>query len=181
LILTERELDNHLRDLVESLGIRNTTDNFIIERDNKRQQFQATDNQEHLTDPDKEKKRLAHADCIFLETILIEEGLVLPSTDILHDFGVDDYNYVIDNKDIQGNYYYPKIKNIKWMEDGIASGKLTHLMFTRMYRPIKETPLKAGDPVKIDYLKLVNAKFVFDNLEDYKKQDGSIVKRFRVL
>ena len=89
--------------------------------------------------------------------------------------------YRIDNKDCQGPYYYPKMANIKWMKDGIESGDLTHFMFTRMYRPIEGKPLEAGDKVKFDFLKLVNAKFVLDNLEDYRKKDGSIVKRFRVL
>jgi hypothetical protein len=177
--MTERELNNHLRDLVESLGTRETSRTFIIERDIKRQEFQVSDNKRNLQDDRKEKKRLADADCIFLETLLIEEGLVLPSKDKLHDFGVD--VYLIDNKDIQGDHYYPKMKNIKWMEDGVASGKLTHFMFTRMYRPIKEEPLNAGDKVKFDFLKLVNAKFVFANLEDYEKKDGTIVKRYRVL
>ena len=67
------------------------------------------------------------------------------------------------------------------MKDGIESGDLTHFMFTRMYRPVEGKPLEAGDKVKFDFLKLVNAKFVLDNLEDYRKKDGSIVKRFRVL
>lgn len=179
--MTERELSDHLRDLVESLGTRETSPTFITERDIKRDEFRDSDNRRKFAVKKErsEQKRLADADCILLETILVEEGKVLAPYHKLHDFGV--YTYRIDNKDLQGPYYYPKIANIEWMRNGIESGDLTHFMFTRMYRPIKDKPLQAGDKVKFDFLKLVSAKIVLDNLEDYRKKDGSIGKRFRVL
>lgn len=179
--MTERELSDHCRDLVESLGTRDTSETFIIERDIKRDEFRHSDDKRKfaIKNERSEEKRLADADCILLETILVEEGKVLAPYHKLHDFGVDTYR--IDNKDLQGSYYYPKMANIKWMNDGVKSGDLTHFMFTRMHRPVKDKPLEAGNKVKFDFLKLVNAKFVLDNLEDYRKKDGSIVKRFCVL
>lgn len=179
--MTERELSDHCRDLVESLGTRETSKVFITERNIKRDEFRHSDNKRKfaIKDQRSEEKRLANADCILLETILVEEGKVLAPYHKLHDFRVDVYK--IDNKDLQGPYYYPKMANIEWMNKGVESGDLTHFMFTRMYRPIEGKPLESGDKVKFDFLKLINAKFVLDNLEDYRKKDGSIVKRFRVL
>lgn len=179
--MTERELSDHCRDLVESLGTRETSHVFITERNIKTDEFRDSDNRRKfaIKDQRSEEKRLANADCILLETILIEEGKVQAPYDKLHDFIVNVYR--IDNKDLQGPYYYPKMANIKWLIKGVKSGDLTHFMFTRMHRPVKDKPLEAGDKVKFDFLKLVNAKFVLDNLEDYRKKDGSIVKRFRVL
>jgi hypothetical protein len=179
--MTERELSDHCRDLVESIGTRETSPTFITERNIKTDEFRDSDNRRKFAVKKErsEEKRLVNADCILLETILVEEGKVLAPYDKLHDFGVDTYR--IDNKDLQSAYYYPKMANIKWMKNGTESGDLTHFMFTRMYRPIEGKPLEAGDKVKFDFLKLVNAKFVLDNLEDYRKKDGSIVKRFCVL
>jgi len=179
--MTERELNNFLRDTVESLGTRNTSGKFITERNIKKGEFQHSDNKRKFIKKDNrtEQQRIANADCILLEYILVEEGLVLPPTHKLHDFGVDIYR--IDNKDLQGPYYWPTMANIEWMEEGIASGRLTHFMFTRMHRPYEGIPLKADDPVRFEYLKLVPARTVLDNLEDYRKKDGTIVKRYRVL
>jgi hypothetical protein len=179
--MTERELSDHLRDLVESIGIRETTSKFISERDIKAIEFQHADNKRKFAKKDTrtEQQRIVNADCILLEYILVEEELVLPPTDKLHDFGVDIYR--IDNKDLSGPYYWPTMANIDWMQRGIDSGDLTHFMFTRMHRPINGAPLKTGDNVKIDFLKVVNAQLVLDNLEEYRKKDGTIVKRYRVL
>ena len=180
-IMTERELSDYLRDLVESLGTIEITSKFITERNLKKSEFQHSDNNRKFAKKNdrNEETRLVNADCILLETLLIQEGKVLPPTNMLNDFGVNIYR--IDNKDLQGPYYYPKMTNINWMQDGITSCDLTHLMFTRMYRPVKNKPLKAGDKVKFEFLKLINAKIVFDNLEDYIKEDGKVVKRYRVL
>ena len=61
--MTERELSDHCRDLVESLGTREASQTFITERNIKRDEFRQSDNKRKFAVKDRrsEEKRLANA------------------------------------------------------------------------------------------------------------------------
>lgn len=177
--MTERELDNYLREEINALQNVLTDKNFLNERNIKKVEFEESDRRRNKLHTRTDKTRFVNADCIFLEYLLYINGKVLAPIDKLHDFRID--KYAPDIKIISGAYFWPTVENIDWMEKGIASGMLTHFVFAKMHRPVKDEILKLDDKVSFEYIKLVPARVVLDNLEDYTTKDGRQTKRYRVL
>jgi hypothetical protein len=175
--MTELELEQHLRIAVNSLQNQFVTLAFEIERNQKKIQFEETDARRGKKQTRTDEQRFMHADCLLLEYLLVDNKTILEPIDILHDFRID--KYAIDAKCISGPYFWPTVENIKWMRDGIRKGLLTHFLFHTKHGPNRI--LKEGDSVSFNFVKLVRAQDVLDNLEDYTTKDGRETKRYRVL
>ncbi len=174
--MTERELDQYLRTAVNSLQNQIVTSDFETERNEKKIQFEETDARRGKLQTRTDVERFMHADCLLLEYLLVDNQNVLAPIDILHDFRID--KYAIDAKCISGPFFWPTLENIKWMRNGIRDGLLTHFLFHTKHGPNRI--LKEGDSVSFNFVKLVRAQEVLDNLQDYTTKDGRQTKRYRV-
>ena len=174
--MTELELEQYLRTAINSLQNQIVTSEFEAERNDKKIQFEKTDIRRGKQQTRTDEQRFMHADCLLLEYLLVDNKNVLPPIDILHDFLID--KYAIDTKCISGPYFWPTVENIKWMSDGIRKGLLTHFLFHTKHGP--ERILKEGDSVSFNFVKLVRAQDVLDNLENYTTKNGRKTKRYRV-
>lgn len=174
--MTERDLEQYLRDAVNSLQNQIVTLEFETERNEKKIQFEETDAKRGKKHTRTDEQRFMHADCLLLEYLLVDDKNILPPIDKLHDFRID--KYAIDAKCISGPYFWPTVENIEWMYDGISRGLLTHFLFHTKHGPNRI--LKEGDSVSFNFVKLVRAKDVLDNLEDYTTKDGRLTKRYYV-
>ena len=154
------ELNTLLADAVLSIGEVKVDEDFIDFRNKSKDKFKANRRDEET--------RLKNADCLLLEYTLIKNNLVKASTDKVHDICV--HNFKIDLKCIESSWYTPKTDNIPWMLEGIKNGLLTHFAFYHMSRPAR--PLKVGDKIRFEYIKVEDAMTVLNNLKLSKFNDG---------
>ena len=177
--MTEHELYEYLRNEVNALQNVVVTEDFINERNTKKLEFEESDNKRKSEKDDRrdDKTRFMHADCIFLEYILITTGKVRAAIDKVHDFLLS--RYATDIKVVSSPYLYVPPANIPWMQKAILAGLLTHILIVRMFRPNEKKSLIAGDKVSFQFVELVLAQHVLDNLETYITKSGRITKRYR--
>jgi len=156
------ELNEYLKDSIDSLKTIRVSKAFIEHRDELRNKFRKNGRQE--------EQMILNADRLLLEWTLINRGLVEESIDKLHDFCL--HNYYIDLKCITTKYLninHSMSSKIPWMLEGISKNLLTHFAFYRMHGPARA--LQVNDKVKFEFLDCKEASYVLNNLKK-SKYDG---------
>lgn len=156
------ELNEYLKQSIDSLGTIHVDESFIQYRDELRGKFRKNGREE--------EQMILNADRLLLEWTLIKKGLVQESIDKLHDFCLHD-SY-IDLKCISSKYLninHSMSNKIPWMRDGISKNLLTHFAFYKMHGP--KRGLQINDEVKFEFLNCKEASYVLNNLKK-SRYDG---------
>jgi hypothetical protein len=156
------ELNEYLKQCINSFGIIHVDESFIQYRDDLRSKFRKNGREE--------EQMILNADRLLLEWILLKRGLVQESVDKLHDFCLQ--NYFIDLKCIATKYLNinrAMSSKLAWMRDGISKNLLTHFAFYKMHGP--KRGLQVNDEIQFEYLNCIEASHVLNNLKT-SRYDG---------
>ena len=113
-------------------------------------------------------------DYLLLEHALLREGSVEKGYDIIHDFICADMR--VDVKEVQNYFNVYGSNKIKWWNEGLDEGSLTHFLFVASDR---EGPLQKGDQITYSYIGLWEVQDVLEMLHpSFKVQDGFYIPTY---